>query len=79
MDNRYEQQDRNVLGISHFISTFQLTLKAVGGKEPGSEDKGAAGGAATSTNAIWDLLNYLQRQESCKYRRGRQLIIAKDR
>ena len=52
MDNRYEQQDRNVLGISHFISTFQLTLKAVGGKEPGSEDKGAAGGAATSTNAI---------------------------
>ena len=51
MDNRYEHQDRNVRGISHFISTFQLTLKAVGGKEPGSEDQGAAAGA-TSTAAI---------------------------
>ena len=34
MDNRYEHQDRTIKNISHFISTFQLTLKAVGGKEP---------------------------------------------
>jgi len=34
MDSRYEHQDRTVKNISHFISTFQLTLKAVGGKEP---------------------------------------------
>lgn len=33
MDNRYEHQDRTVKDISHFISTFQKTLKAVGGKE----------------------------------------------
>ena len=33
MDNRYEHQDRTVQNIKHFISTFQLTLKAVGGKE----------------------------------------------
>ena len=33
MDNRYEHQDRTIKDISHFISTFQLTLKAVGGKE----------------------------------------------
>ena len=33
MDNRYDHQDRTVKDISHFISTFQKTLKAVGGKE----------------------------------------------
>ena len=40
MDNRYDHQDRTVKDISHFISTFQLTLKAVGGK---SEEAEAAG------------------------------------
>ena len=33
MENRYEHQDRTIKDISHFISTFQKTLKAVGGKE----------------------------------------------
>ena len=33
MDNRFDQQDRTVKDISHFISTFQKTLKAVGGKD----------------------------------------------
>ncbi len=33
MNNRFEQQDRVIKDISHFISTFQKTLKAVGGKE----------------------------------------------
>ena len=33
MDNRYEHQDRTIRDISHFISTFQKTLKAVGGKD----------------------------------------------
>ena len=33
MDNRYDHQDRTIRDISHFISTFQKTLKAVGGKE----------------------------------------------
>ena len=51
MDNRYAHQDRTVRDISHFISTFQLTLKAVGGKEPGSENNQQAA-AATSTNAM---------------------------
>ena len=37
MDNRYEHQDRTIKNISHFISTFQLTLKAVGGKEPSDQ------------------------------------------
>ena len=31
--NRFEHQDRTILSISHFISTFQKTLKAVGGKD----------------------------------------------
>ena len=44
MDNRYEHQDRTIKDISHFISTFQLTLKAVGGKEqPGDAAAGASG------------------------------------
>ena len=46
MDNRYSHQDRTIKNISHFISTFQLTLKAVGGKDPASE--GAAGAAQTA-------------------------------
>ena len=33
MDNRYDHQDRTIRDISHFISTFQKTLKAVGGKD----------------------------------------------
>ena len=33
MDNRYDHQDRTVKDISHFITTFQQTLKAVGGKD----------------------------------------------
>ena len=33
MENRYDHQDRTIKDISHFISTFQKTLKAVGGKE----------------------------------------------
>jgi hypothetical protein len=33
MNNRFDQQDRVIKDISHFISTFQKTLKAVGGKE----------------------------------------------
>lgn len=37
MDSRYEHQDRTVKDISHFISTFQKTLKAVGGKAVGDE------------------------------------------
>ena len=37
MDCRFEHQDRTVRNISHFISTFQKTLKAVGGKD---EDDG---------------------------------------
>jgi len=36
MDNRFDHQDRTVKDISHFISTFQKTLKAVGGKQEGS-------------------------------------------
>ena len=32
MDNRFGQQDRLIKDISHFISTFQKTLKVVGGK-----------------------------------------------
>ena len=34
MDCRFDHQDRTVRNISHFISTFQATLKAVGGKAP---------------------------------------------
>lgn len=30
MDNRFNHQDEIVQDISHFISTFQKTLKAVG-------------------------------------------------
>lgn len=41
MENRYEHQDRTIQNISHFISTFQLTLKAVGGKEPDGQEAGA--------------------------------------
>lgn len=52
MDNRQEHQDRTIKNISHFISTFQLTLKAVGGKDTGAtsamEDDGSA---ASQTNA----------------------------
>ena len=33
MGNRFEHQDRTVKDISKFITTFQLTLKAVGGKD----------------------------------------------
>jgi hypothetical protein len=33
MDNRFEQQDRVIRDISHFISTFQKTLRAVGEKQ----------------------------------------------
>jgi len=33
MDNRFEHQDRSIRDISHFISTFQKTLRAVGEKE----------------------------------------------
>mmetsp|Transcript_38513 Transcript_38513/g.36878 ORF Transcript_38513/g.36878 Transcript_38513/m.36878 type:complete len:144 (-) Transcript_38513:46-477(-) len=33
MDNRFAQQDEIVQDIKHFITTFQKTLKAVGGKE----------------------------------------------
>ena len=33
MENRYDHQDRTVKNISHFITTFQQTLKAVGGKD----------------------------------------------
>ena len=33
MDNRYDHQDRTIKNITHFIGTFQKTLKAVGGKE----------------------------------------------
>lgn len=33
INNRFEHQDRTILNISHFISTFQKTLKAVGGKD----------------------------------------------
>ena len=33
MDNRFEQQDRVIRDISHFISTFQTTLRAVGEKQ----------------------------------------------
>ena len=33
MENRYDHQDRTIRNITHFISTFQKTLKAVGGKE----------------------------------------------
>lgn len=40
MENRYEHQDRTIQNISHFISTFQLTLKAVGGKEPDGQEAG---------------------------------------
>jgi uncharacterized coiled-coil protein SlyX len=32
LDNRFDHQDRTIKDISHFISTFQKTLKAVGGK-----------------------------------------------
>ena len=46
MDNRYEHQDRTVCNIRHFISTFQLTLKAVGGKEASD-----AGGESLSNGA----------------------------
>ena len=46
MDNRYEHQDRTIKNISHFISTFQLTLKAVGGKD--SEETPMAAAATTS-------------------------------
>lgn len=53
MDNRYEHQDRTIKNISHFISTFQLTLKAVGGKEPGNnETSQAAAAGQTSTSAM---------------------------
>jgi len=49
MDNRYEHQDRTIKNISHFISTFQLTLKAVGGKAPSDlEGQSAAGGASSA-------------------------------
>ena len=33
MDNRFTHQDRTIKNISHFITTFQKTLKAVGGKQ----------------------------------------------
>lgn len=33
MDNRFEHQDRTIKDISNLISTFQKTLKAVGGKQ----------------------------------------------
>jgi hypothetical protein len=33
MNNRFDQQDRVIRDISHFISTFQKTLRAVGEKE----------------------------------------------
>jgi hypothetical protein len=33
MTNRFEQQDLVNKDISHFISTFQKTLKAVGNKD----------------------------------------------
>ncbi len=33
MTNRFQQQDHVNKDISHFISTFQKTLKAVGNKE----------------------------------------------
>ena len=33
MNNRFDQQDRVIKDISHFISTFQKTLRAVGEKE----------------------------------------------
>lgn len=48
MDNRQEHQDRTIKNISHFISTFQLTLKAVGGKEQPGND-----GAAASSSPQW--------------------------
>ena len=44
MDNRYDHQDRTVKDISHFISTFQLTLKAVGGKQEEAEAAGSISG-----------------------------------
>jgi len=33
MNNRFDHQDRAIRNISHFISTFQKTLRAVGEKE----------------------------------------------
>ena len=42
MENRYEHQDRTIQNISHFISTFQLTLKAVGGKDADGNEAGGA-------------------------------------
>ena len=33
MDNRFMHQDRTIKDISIFITTFQKTLKAVGGKQ----------------------------------------------
>ena len=33
MNNRFDRQDRVIRDISHFISTFQKTLRAVGEKE----------------------------------------------
>ena len=49
MDNRYEHQDRTIKDISHFISTFQLTLKAVGGKDQPTSPSGGGGGGGPAS------------------------------